>query len=76
MKKRFTFHQQYKHSGTFANRKCKDLFYPKIRKCVTRFIQSSHENATPYSGTSQGTTLPPGEGGLFAVRRVMLSFVA
>ena len=32
----FTFHLQYKHSGTFANRKYGELSYPqKIRKCVT-----------------------------------------
>ena len=32
----FTFHLQYKHSGTFANRKYGELSYPqKIRKCPT-----------------------------------------
>ena len=25
----FTFHLQYKHSGTFANRKYEELSYPK-----------------------------------------------
>ena len=34
----FTFHLQYKHSGTFANRKYEELSYtPKIRKCATPF---------------------------------------
>ena len=28
----FTFHLQYKHSGTFANCKCEELFYPKNQK--------------------------------------------
>ena len=27
-----TFHQQYKHSGTFANHKYKELSYPKNQK--------------------------------------------
>ena len=34
----FTFHLQYKHSGTFANRKCKgNILTPKIRKCADLF---------------------------------------
>ena len=59
----FTFHLQYKHSGTFANRKCEELFYPKNPKMcdpilVTplkmrpRYSQSRRENATPSSGAS------------------------
>ena len=36
-KEHFTFHLQYKHSGTFANRKYEELSYPKIRKCATPF---------------------------------------
>ena len=57
----FTFHLQYKHSGAFANRKCEEFFYPTSPKTcdlilVTQvmqpyFSQSSHENATPSSGT-------------------------
>ena len=31
------FQLQYKYSGTFANRKYEELFYPKIRKCATPF---------------------------------------
>ena len=38
---------QYKHSGTFANRRYEELSYPK--KAVNS--QSSRENATPSSGT-------------------------
>ena len=58
----FTFHLQYKHSGTFANRKYEELSYPKNQKMcdpilVTllkmrpHYSQSSRENATPSSGT-------------------------
>ena len=73
----FTFHLQYKHSGTFANRKCEELFYPKNPKMcdpilVTplkmrpRYSQSRRENATPFSGASPGLAsykevLPPRE---------------
>ena len=31
------FHLQYKHSGTFANRKYDELSCPKLRKCATPF---------------------------------------
>ena len=49
----FTFHLQYKHSGTFANRKYGELSYPKKSENVLpHFIQSSLENGTPSSGTS------------------------
>ena len=60
----FTFHPQYKRSGTFANRKYEEqCLTPKIPKMnhlilVTplklrpRYSQSSGENATPSSGTS------------------------
>ena len=49
----FTFHLQYKHSGTFANRKYEELSYPKKSENVRpHYSQSSRENATPSSGTS------------------------
>ena len=57
----FTFHLQYKYSGTFANRKYEELSYPKNQKMcdpipVTllkmRPHQSSRENTTPSGGTS------------------------
>ena len=59
----FTFHLQYKHSGTFANRKYEELSYPKRAENVgphssnslkmrPHNSQSSSENATPSSGTS------------------------
>ena len=62
-KEHFTFHLQYKHSGTFANRKYEELSYPKNQKMcdpilVTllnmrpHYYQSSRENATPFRGTS------------------------
>ena len=59
----FTFHLQYKHPGTFANREYEELPYLKNQKMcdpipVTLLKvrphdgQSSRENATPSSGTS------------------------
>ena len=36
-KEHFTFHPQYKHSGTFANRKYEELSYPKNKKCAITF---------------------------------------
>ena len=59
----FTFDLQYKHSGTFANRKYEELSYAKTQKMcdpmpVTllkmrpHYSQTSRENATPSSGTS------------------------
>ena len=68
------FHIQYKHSGTFANRKYEELSYTKNQKMcdpilVTllkvrpRYSHSSHENATPSSATSLSASyekvLPP-----------------
>ena len=43
----FTFHLQYKHSGTFANRKCKEPSYPEISENVRPHPSNSIENATP-----------------------------
>ena len=49
----FTFHLQYKHSGTFGNRKCEELSYPQKSENVRpHYCQSTRENATPSSGTS------------------------
>ena len=59
----FTFHLQYKHSGTLANYKYEELSCHKNQKThdpnlVTLLkmrphdSQSSRENATPSSGTS------------------------
>ena len=58
-----TFHLQYKHFGTFANRKCEELCNPKksenmrhhfglLKKIRPHCSQSSRENATPSSDTS------------------------
>ena len=48
-----TFHLQYKHSGTFANRKYEELSYPQNWENVRpHYSQSNRENATPSSGTS------------------------
>ena len=58
----FTFHIQYKHSGTFANRKYEELSHPKnhkkcdpiltLLKMRLNYSQSSRENATSPSDTS------------------------
>ena len=59
----FNSHLQYKHPGTFANRKYEELSYPKNQKICDpilvfllkmrpHYSQSSRENATPTSGTS------------------------
>ena len=53
---------QYKHSGSFANHKCEELSYAKNQRMCNpilvtllkqrpHYIQSSHKNATPSSGT-------------------------
>ena len=71
----FTFHLQYKHSGTFANRKYEELSNPKNLKMCDPIVvtllntrphnsQSSRENATPSRGTSPLASykevIPPG----------------
>ena len=48
----FTFHLQYKHSGTFANRKYEELSYPpppqkKKKENVRPHSSNSVENVTP-----------------------------
>ena len=43
--KHFTFHLQYKHSGTFANRKYEELSYPKNKKMCDPILVTT-ENAT------------------------------
>ena len=43
----FTFHLQYKHSGTFANRKYEELSYPKKSENVRPHSSNSIENVTP-----------------------------
>ena len=49
----FTFHLQYKHSGSFANHKYGELSYPKNSENVRpHYTKSSRENATPSSCTS------------------------
>ena len=44
----FTFHLQYKHSGTFANRKCEERFLPPKSENVRPHSSNSIENATLY----------------------------
>ena len=36
----FTFHLQYKHSGTFANRKYEELSYPKNQRMCDPILVS------------------------------------
>ena len=59
----FTFHLQYKHSGTFANHKYEERSYAQkfdfvrphssfLLKMRPHYSHSSHQNATPPSGTS------------------------
>ena len=48
----FTFHLQYKHSGTFANRKYEELSYPPKSENARPHSSNSLKNATPSSGTS------------------------
>ena len=43
----FTFHPQYKHSGTFANRKYEELSYPKKSKNVRPYSSNSIEICNP-----------------------------
>ena len=66
---------EYKYSGTFANRKYEELSHPKrpkmcdpilvtLLKMRPHYSQSSRENATPSSGTSllpsyKEVTAPP-----------------
>ena len=63
--KQFTFHLQYKYSGTFANREYEELSYPKKSENVRpHHSQSSRDNANPSSDTSsvascKGVPPPP-----------------
>ena len=64
MKNTLLFGLQYKHSGTFANRKYEELSYPQNPRNVILvtllsenatplyYSQSSSEKETPSSGTS------------------------
>ena len=67
LKEHLTFQPEYKHSGTFANRKYEELSYPKKQKMcdpiLVAYSHSSRKNATPSSGTSPLTSykeVPPG----------------
>ena len=61
----FTFHQHYKHSGTFANRKYEELSYPPKLENVRLHSTDSIDNATPNNSTSplaSYTEVPPPPG--------------
>ena len=49
----FTFHLQYKRSGMFANRKYKELSYPKKTENVRPHSSNSVENETPLLACEQ-----------------------
>ena len=49
----FTFHLQYKRSGTFSKRKYEELSYLQKSENVQPHSNDSIENATRSSGTSQ-----------------------
>ena len=63
----FTFHLQYKRSGTFSNRKYEELSYLQKSENVQPHSNDSIENATRSIGTSQLASYkevpppPPGE---------------
>ena len=74
-KEHFNFHLQYKHSGTFANRKFEELSCLKNQKMCDPILvnllkmspydsESSGENAAPLGGeyplASYKEVLPPG----------------
>ena len=78
----FNFHLQYKHSGTFANRKYEELSYSKNQKMCDPILvtllkmrphygQSGHENAIPSSDTSPLASYkdvtPPPPGGVSSI---------
>ena len=44
--KHSTFHVRYEHSGTFADRKCEQLSYPKKSENVLSHSSNSIEKAT------------------------------
>ena len=52
MKTTITFCLQYKHSGTFDNRKHEEYSHPQQSENVRPHSSNSIENATPSSGTS------------------------
>ena len=46
-----TFHEQYEHSGTFADRKYEQLSYPKKYESVLSHSSNSIEKATQLQST-------------------------
>ena len=48
----FTFHLQYKHSGTFTNRKYEELSYPKTQKMCDPFLVTLLKMQPHYSQSS------------------------
>ena len=54
----FIFHLQYKHSGTFANRKYEELSYPKRAENVRPHSSNSLKMRPPYSLSSREKATP------------------
>ena len=77
----FTFHLQYKHSGTFANRKyeeqkMREPILVTLLKIRPHYSQSTRENATPYTECKYGGPLGrPGTSSMEA-RPVSMSVAA
>ena len=46
-----TFHLQYKHSGTFANRKCEELFLPQKSENVDPIFVNPDVKMRPHPAT-------------------------
>ena len=72
----FAFHLQYKHSGTFANRKCEELSFPqKIRKYTCDPILAIQLKMRPhYSQPSRENAAPSSDGGLKGLRQHLRTF--
>ena len=58
----FTFHLQYKHSGTFAKRKCEELFLPQNSENVRHHSSKTPMKMRPHYGQSRGENATPSSG--------------
>ena len=58
----FTFHLQYKHSDTFANRNCEELFLPRKSENVRPHSSKTPMKMRPHYGQSRGENATPSSG--------------
>ena len=58
----FTFHLQYKHSGTFANRNCEEHFLPRKSENVRPHSSKTPMKMRPHYGQSRGENTTPSSG--------------